>query len=222
VVLAFGEEDDARRFYATAFARTVVPRDFRVAKVDRALQEVHLAPRQLETMRIVGRSFHRLVEELKGLSTALGAARMTMRMTPGDPLLVARFVDASLFKAFVAGLEAGRPPPYLAARFDPKKPLGVETIPAGVGLYLHPEMRFYARSENPTTEVDIEAGVLSDLYVASTPGEGSESMNLTAMVNPLMSGVWAGALVLVLSGFALVVPLPASRARRRGEGEGAG
>ena len=34
-----------------------------------------------------------------------------------------------------------------------------------------------------------------------------DTSNLTVMQNPLMSGVWAGALVLVLSGFVLVVPV---------------
>ncbi|HON25867.1 MAG TPA: cytochrome c-type biogenesis CcmF C-terminal domain-containing protein, partial [Myxococcota bacterium] len=60
--------------------------------------------------------------------------------------------------------------------------------------------------ENPTTEVAIESSLLADLYLAASPGQGSEAVNLTVMQNPLMASLWVGSLVLLVFGTLLVVP----------------
>jgi len=72
-----------------------------------------------------------------------------------------------------------------------------------------PEVRFYLRSENPTTEVAIEPGFWSDLYLAATPARGVGSVNLTAMDHPMMTVLWLGALVVLVVTAVLAWPLPA-------------
>jgi hypothetical protein len=211
LTLVFPDAEAARVVYAGAFARTVAAHDLKLVRVDEAARELHLAPRQLETLRVVPKGFHRMTEELQGLVAAVGQERLSLRTTRGDPLLVLAATDDAVFRSLVAALGAPDASPVRAARYDAKRPEAVRVIPAGVGLTLLPETRYYVKSENPTTEVDIDTGLLSDLYLASTPGQGSEAMNLTAMVNPLMSGVWVGALILVVAGFALA--LPAGRRR---------
>ena len=212
VDLRFDGPEAARRFYASAFIRTVGARDFKLVRLDAGRHDLVLAPRQPETLRVVPRSLQRLTEELKGFVKVLGEERATLRTKQGDAVATVHVEDDALFGAVQAGVDADVAAPWLAARVYPEHPDTVVVIAAGPGLLLQPEMRFYIKSENPTTEVDIEPGLLSDLYVASAPGHGSEAVNLTVMQNPLMSGVWAGALVLVLSGFVLVVPV---RRRKR-------
>jgi len=63
---------------------------------------------------------------------------------------------------------------------------------------LNPERRFYPRSQEVTTEVDIHMGLREDLYVAlSGIGEKGEAI-LKVFVNPLQIWLWVGSLVMLL------------------------
>ncbi len=223
VALRFGSAGEARRFLATAFARTVIARDFQVVRMDRALREVHLAPAQPETLQVIPQAFHRLTEELREFARAVGEDRLAVRSRRGDPLLVVTVADADLFGALAAGLDARGSPSVALASPDPAAPDRVRVVPSGVGRLLAPETRFYPKFESPTTEVDIETGLLYDLYVAAAPGTGTRSASVTAMVNPLMSWLWVGSVVLVGFGFVLAAGGRASRPAREpaGEAEGA-
>ena len=212
VALRFGSPEEARRFYATEVTKTQLRRDFQVARVLRERREIHLAPAEPLTLNVVPRAFHRLAEELRALSTALGEDRVKVQTRRGDPLIVLVVPEDSLFEAFLAGWSSRDPSPLLFAALDPAAPERVRVIPAGAPQVLRPEMRFYPKFESPTTEVDIEAGLLYDLYVAAAPGTGTRSASLTAMVNPLMTWVWAGAVMLIGFGFVLAIGWPA-RAR---------
>ena len=120
--------------------------------------------------------------------------------------------DDSAFDALLAGWQAGDESPILAARAVGNQPTVVEVVPAGAGLLMSPEVRHYLKSENPTTEVEIEPGLLSDLYLAATPAQGAGEVNLTAMDHPMMSSLWLGAVIALLAGAALIAPV-----RRRRE-----
>ncbi|MBM4396496.1 MAG: cytochrome c biogenesis protein CcsA [Deltaproteobacteria bacterium] len=204
VELAFASAAAAAEFHATAFMQTAGQRDFVKVLVVPERREVQLAPFAIETLRFVPRSFHRQIEEMKGLAAATGG-RLTVTASRGDPVITVRAADDAMFKALTrpsAGAAA-----WAGVRRVKDRPTEVAVVPAGMGMTLRPEMRFYAKSENPTTEVRIDSGLFTDLYVAATPGEGSQSMSLTAMVNPLMSGVWLGSLVLILVTLGLAVPV---------------
>ena len=211
-LVEFQSPGAARAFHARNFARTVILEDFKVARVDRGRRQLYLAPASLESLKVIPGGFRRLMEKLKTLETALGKERLTVLPSRGDPLLVLRCDDAELFESLLAGLVSAQPPAYLVTAMSVKDPSRVRILPAGVGRILKPEMRFYLKFENPTTEVDIESGLLYDLYVASMPGRGSLAVNLSATSNPLMTWLWAGSLVVILMGFVLVVP---RRSRRR-------
>lgn len=223
VALRFGSADEARRFFANAFARTVIARDFQVVRMDRALREIHLAPSQPETLQVIPRAFHRLTEELREFSRAVGEDRLVARSRRGDPLIVVTVADADLFGALASGLEARGSIPVAFALLDPDAPDRVRVVPSGLGRLLAPETRFYPKFESPTSEVDIETGLLYDLYVAAAPGTGTRSASVTAMVNPLMSWLWAGSVVLLGFGFVLALGGRAARPVREpaGEAEGA-
>ncbi|OQC35627.1 MAG: hypothetical protein BWX66_01545 [Deltaproteobacteria bacterium ADurb.Bin058] len=128
-------------------------------------------------------------------------------MTPGrgEPVINIKADDQTIFDALIAGMESTNHP-WLASMIDTENPLKVKVLVQGVGSVLTPEIRFYLKSENPTTEVAIESSLLSDLYLAASPGQGSEAVNLTVMQNPLMASLWVGSLVLLVFGTLLVVP----------------
>lgn len=210
-VLEFESTERARAFFAEASARTVIRRNFRVARIDRNKREIYLAPAALETLKILPRGFHRYVEELNTLARSVGEDRLTVRPTRGDPILVVTCKDEEVFHSLTRGLATAEEPPYLAAAFDGKSPRKVRLLAAGAGRIMRPEVRFYIKHENPTTEVDIDSGWLYDLYLAAMPGMGSRAINLTVISNPLMTWLWAGSLVVLVIGLVLVIP----RRRRR-------
>jgi cytochrome c-type biogenesis protein CcmF len=71
---------------------------------------------------------------------------------------------------------------------------------------LRPERRFYPRSQEVTSEVDINMGLREDLYVAlSGLGDKGEAV-LKVFVNPLQLWLWVGAMVMVIGTLIVIVP----------------
>ncbi len=209
--VTFADDDGAARLLARIAASTSWARDFRLVRSDPERLELQLAPSQLETLRAVPQSFQRRMRAAQDLSRELGG-RLSVAPARGEPVLTVRAADRGMFDALQTGLEATERP-WLAARIDPERPTEVRVVPRGAGRVLRPEIRFYLKSENPTTEVAIESRVLADLYLAASPGQGSESVNLTAMQNPMMASLWLGSLVLLVFGYLLVVPFARSGLR---------
>jgi cytochrome c-type biogenesis protein CcmF len=78
---------------------------------------------------------------------------------------------------------------------------------------LSPERRFYAASEQTTSEVRMYHAALEDVYVVfSNMKEGSDKAIIQVWVNPLVSWVWLGGFVLV--GGTLITLLPNRREKR--------
>lgn len=64
---------------------------------------------------------------------------------------------------------------------------------------LHPEKRFYKKPEQPTTEVAIRSTPGSDLYlVLGSYDEATRTATVLAYINPLISFLWWGGIVVAL------------------------
>lgn len=214
VKVTFPSEALARDFLVTTTARATLASSLAVIGTDRARREVRLVPRRPEVSRVLPESFERLAEAAKAVAAGAGKDRLAVRTRGrGDPTLTLAASDDAVFEALLAGLSAKGEPSVLGARGLRGDPKAVEVVPAGLGLAMAPEVRFYLKSENPTTEVDIEPGFLTDLYIAATPAQGAGEVNVTAMDHPVMSSLWAGALVILLAGAALVAPVRRRRER---------
>jgi cytochrome c-type biogenesis protein CcmF len=75
---------------------------------------------------------------------------------------------------------------------------------------LLPEKRFYKRPEQPTTEVAIRSTLGADLYlVLGGYDQDSKMATILAYVNPLVSFLWYGGLVLALGTFVTIWPVRA-------------
>lgn len=75
-----------------------------------------------------------------------------------------------------------------------------------------PEKRFYKKQEQPTTEVSIRPTLLEDLYVvlgSYDPPSGLATFQV--FVNPLLSWIWVGGIVLIIGTCIVMAPNPAER-----------
>jgi cytochrome c-type biogenesis protein CcmH/NrfF len=72
---------------------------------------------------------------------------------------------------------------------------------------LEPERRFYKSSEQQTTEVGIRSTLKEDLYVVFAGTEGERAI-VQAYVNPLVSWVWIGGVLMILGTFIAMLPEP--------------
>jgi len=72
---------------------------------------------------------------------------------------------------------------------------------------LRPEKRFYKKPQQPTTEVAIRSSIASDIYVVlGSYDNDSRMVTLLAYINPLVSWLWWGGIVLALGTLVTIVP----------------
>jgi len=95
--------------------------------------------------------------------------------------------------------------------------LELEVVPAtGASFILHPEKRSYPKKEQVVTEVEIHRGLAEDLYVffqsaGVDPLDGRPIYGLTFFRNPLILGVWAGWILMILGGVYAALPMGRKR-----------
>ena len=71
-----------------------------------------------------------------------------------------------------------------------------------------PEKRFYHREEQYTSEVAIHSGFWEDLYMVVSQVQSDNSVVLKVHINPLVSWIWAGGVILVLGTLLSIWPTP--------------
>ena len=72
---------------------------------------------------------------------------------------------------------------------------------------LHPQRRFYDKAENPATEVALDMGWKRDVYLTLAGWENSGAVTaIEAIVNPLVSWIWAGGVVMSIGGIICLLP----------------
>ena len=77
---------------------------------------------------------------------------------------------------------------------------------------MHPEKRFYKKQEQPTTEVDIRATLVEDLYLVFGAYDAASGLaTFQIFINPLVSWIWIGGLTLILGTCVIMVPSLAER-----------
>ncbi len=72
-----------------------------------------------------------------------------------------------------------------------------------------PEMRFYRKNKETTTEVALRMGQREDVYlVLAGIDESGTRASFKIFINPLQVWLWYGAIIMVLGGFVVALPLP--------------
>jgi cytochrome c-type biogenesis protein CcmF len=74
---------------------------------------------------------------------------------------------------------------------------------------LAPELRFYPKNKETTTEVALRMGSREDVYlVLAGVDETGTKASLKLYINPLQIWLWYGAIIMVVGGFIVAVPIP--------------
>jgi len=77
---------------------------------------------------------------------------------------------------------------------------------------LAPEKRFYKKPQQPTTEVAMRSTLTEDLYlVLGSYDDESGLVTILAYVNPLVSWIWIGGIIMALGTTVTMWPTPAER-----------
>ncbi len=77
---------------------------------------------------------------------------------------------------------------------------------------MKPEKRFYKKQNQPTTEVDIRATLIEDLYLVLGSYDAPSALaTFQVFINPLLSWIWIGGIVLMLGTCVVMAPSPAER-----------
>ncbi len=74
----------------------------------------------------------------------------------------------------------------------------ISVLKAGVEIeVLHPQRRIYTASGSPSTEMDIDAGLLRDLFITLGEEKQAGAWSMTIYVKPFIRWVWLGAIFMV-------------------------
>ena len=77
---------------------------------------------------------------------------------------------------------------------------------------MYPEKRFYKKQNQPTTEVDIRPTLVEDLYLVLGSYDAPSGLaTFQVFINPLVSWIWIGGLILILGTCVIMAPNPAER-----------
>jgi cytochrome c-type biogenesis protein CcmF len=71
---------------------------------------------------------------------------------------------------------------------------------------LYPEKRLYFAQNQPTTEVALRTSLFEDLYVIMAGFEPSGIITLKVFINPLVSWLWIGGLVIIIGTLIAIWP----------------
>lgn len=74
---------------------------------------------------------------------------------------------------------------------------------------LRPELRFYPKNKETTTEVALRMGQREDVYlVLAGIDESGTRASLKLFINPLQVWLWYGAILMIIGGIVVAVPVP--------------
>lgn len=193
IMLDLGQSQDL--FYIKAWAE--IDRGIYPIMVDKENLTFFLVPKDMDVIRVKPRSFHRLIDEAKRFQRAVGADRVDVEMEKGEPMMKMVWKDKAGFEAMEKGFLNMGKGNFWAVRLSNNK---ISVIPKDVGILLKPSIRYYSHFESPTSEVSIYPRLFEDIYAGATPSETENKSLVTVIINPLMWGVWIGAILLVGGG----------------------
>ena len=128
--------------------------------------------------------------------SSLFSVKQDMQMTPGETVQMGRY--AIKFNS----IDEVRGENYTAVQLTLEL-----TDPNGVVQVLHPQKRFYAKSEQPNTEVAIRSSLREDFYatVAGWDQDGKR-VAVQAIINPLVNWIWIGGIAFGVGGIVCLLP----------------
>ena len=212
----FAKEEHRRLVQEDLFVRSYLLATFETLDVPKGKPEIQLRYREMDAAAVMPQIMMKTARKVREFFDDQGTS-IKAAFTPGSPVLTLRFPSVDARDAWISRAES---PPLLedvvGGWTDPDSG-AIEIVPAGVGITMFPEVRFYQKHGTPTTEVAIESSIFQDLYLAMRPSMGQPFINLLAVVFPLVSFLWAGTLVMVIGGLICLLPRSITGLARSGD-----
>ena len=204
--LFFSDDTDRQRFLAAMLLQTDLNKNYVRLKDDVQNSSRIYRFKHEKVLENHPQSFMRHVRNMKAKVAALTSLGVRAKFTPGSPVFALSFPNPDSLAAFDDIDELSQAlPKTLYAQFG-DSPNEVEIITDGTGHILVPEVRFYTKHETPTTEVATQGDLFQELYLAMRPAMGREFISLSGFVNPLVSFLWIGSLILVIGAIIALLP----------------
>jgi cytochrome c-type biogenesis protein CcmF len=96
--------------------------------------------------------------------------------------------------------------PIQAANFEAAQAVLSMTDSKGVSTSLNPQIRKYAKWEQLNSEVSIQSNLREDVYVTLAAVDRHGGVTIQAIVNPLVSWIWIGGIVLTVGAVVGLLP----------------
>lgn len=143
--------------------------------------------------------------------TSIYSEQRDVRMEPGagQPL--------GAYEFRLSHIEAIRGPNYLADRAEI-----VVLRDGSVVSVLHPEKRRYLSGGNVMTEADIDAGFITEIYVALGESLGDDAWAVRIHFKPFVRWIWLGAIFMALGGVLAIIDKRYRVRARKGKPAAAG
>ncbi|MBM4386783.1 MAG: hypothetical protein FJ088_03530 [Deltaproteobacteria bacterium] len=208
VILA--NKEDQGRVLLAGLIDTAIRRNYVMMSANENALSIYLRPYSIDAVQLIPQSIDKYYKEFDSIIKSLGDGEITADMQMGEPVFALKFAGREKFALFAQRMKrnGNDPAPFHFIGTTAGDSLSVSMISGGTGEILRPEMRFYSKHPNPTSEVDIRTSLTEDLYIAMAPAFGENSVSITAMVNPLIMFLWIGALIMSIAGIILIIPLP--------------
>ena len=128
--------------------------------------------------------------------SSLFGIQENLRMTPGQTVRVGGYELTLLDLGEVRGANYNAVEARLTLR-----------EPAGATRTVSPQMRFYDKSEQPNSEVALESNLQRDVYLVLAGWEaGGKAVAIQVMINPLISWIWIGGVLMTGAGLFCLLP----------------
>lgn len=170
-------------------------------------------------LRVVPMAAARMIRRARSRLGPASSVGATVEVTPGSPRISLAFADDEGYQRFKERLAAvSVPETILYAEYNGDTG-AVEVIDSRTGIHLKPQVRFYPKSQVPTTEAAITSMFWEDLYLAIQPSMETPIMtslanpviNLLTVVFPLVLFLWTGGVLLLLGILICLTPRWLSR-----------
>ena len=76
---------------------------------------------------------------------------------------------------------------------------------------LRPERRYYPKQNQWISEPAINRGAFEDIYIYYHSRNQNDEVQMTVYVNPFISAIWAGWIIMILGGVLALVPFGGNR-----------
>jgi len=207
VHVRFVDKDSRFRVRQAIFLDQVFRQQFDFVGFDSSGQTVSFRVRNMDIVQRMPMLLHRWMTQTRKYFRGAGNGTK-VQTTPGSPVFKLKFESRILAQAFTnAYREEILVPDLISAHYDDEGQVA-KLMPGGAGRILYPEVRYYRKHEQPTTEVAIDSYVFKDVYLAMKPEHpGKLHAKMLVMVYPLVSFLWAGALIMLLGGILCLIPL---------------